>query len=158
MKKITGIILVAGNSTRYGKGINKNFENIGNKKVLSYSLRAFADNQNINDIILVIREEDIDTINEILENERIDKPIKLVYGGMSRRESVYNGLISTNSSIVIIHDGARPVIKQRYIDECVKYMKKYKGVIVGVRAKDTIKIVNDDLEIINNIKMNHPLL
>ena len=150
MKKVTGIILVAGNSTRYGKGINKNFENIGNKKVLSYSLRAFADNSNISDIILVVREEDLDTINEILEDERVDKPIKLVYGGSSRKESVYNGLISTNSNIVIIHDGARPVIKQRYIDECIKYMKKYKGVIVGVKSKDTIKIVNSEDEIVSS--------
>ena len=150
MKKVTGIILCAGNSTRYGKGINKNFENIGCRTVLSYSLKVFAENSNITDMILVIREEDLDIINDILYKERIDKPIKIVYGGISRRESVYNALISTNSSIVIIHDGARPVIKNKYINDCIKYMKKYKGVIVGVKAKDTIKVVNDSEEIVSS--------
>ena len=117
---VTGIILAAGNSTRYGKNINKNFEMINDKTVLSYSLRAFNINKNISDIILVIREADTDIINDILYNEVIDKPIKLVIGGNSRMESVYNALISTNSKYVIIHDGARPLIKQKYIDDCIK--------------------------------------
>ena len=49
----TGIILVAGNSTRYRKNINKNFEILGTKMVFEYSLDAFNENANINNIIIV---------------------------------------------------------------------------------------------------------
>ena len=65
-------------------------------------------------------------------------------------ESVYNAIISTDSKYVIIHDGARPVIKSDYLDACIKYLIKYKGVLMGVKAKDTIKIVNSDMEVVNS--------
>ena len=49
--KISGIILIAGNSTRYKKNYNKNFENLGNKKIFEYSIDAFNLNSQIDDII-----------------------------------------------------------------------------------------------------------
>ena len=52
-KKITAIILVAGNSTRFGKTTNKNFEYINEKAVLSYSLEAFNKNKYIDDILII---------------------------------------------------------------------------------------------------------
>ena len=147
-KTVAAVILVAGNSTRYGKGINKNLDVIQNKPILSYSLKAFNDNKYIDDIILVARNEEIEVMNGIIEKQKITKPIKVVKGGKTRQESVYNAIIETNSDIAIIHDGARPMIKQKYIDECLESMSKYVGTTVGVKSKDTIKIANEDNEII----------
>ena len=57
-KTITGIILVAGNSTRFGKNRNKNFEIVNGKSILSYSINAFNKNSYIDNIIIVLKEEE----------------------------------------------------------------------------------------------------
>ena len=155
-KSITGIILLAGNSTRFGKNINKNFEILMNgKTVLSYSLNSFNKNQYIDNIILAVKENELNIIKEIVTNEKINKPIKFIYGGNSRKESVYNCIKNCNSDIVIIHDSARPLIKQEHINQCIENMKFYKGVSLGVKSKDTIKIVNDNNEVISTTNRNN---
>ena len=148
-RSISAIILIAGNSTRYNKNINKNFEIINRKPVLSYSLHAFDKNMYIDNIIIAVKKTEINHVKEIVNNESLNKDIKIVIGGNSRKESVYNCIKATNSDIVIIHDGARPLIKQDYINHCIKSMKHFKGVTVGVKAKDTIKISDSDGIVIN---------
>ena len=58
-KKVTAIILVAGNSSRYGQNRNKNLENINGKTILEYSLEKFNNNPNISDIIITCKENDV---------------------------------------------------------------------------------------------------
>ena len=147
-KTVTAVILVAGNSTRYGKGMNKNLDTIQHKPILVYSLKAFDHNKYVDDIIIVAKSEEIEVMNGIIEKQKVSKPIKVVSGGKTRQESVYNAIIETNSDIAIIHDGARPMIKQKYIDDCLESMDKYMGATVGVKSKDTIKIANEDNEIV----------
>lgn len=141
-KKITAIILAAGNSSRYGQNKNKNLEQINNKTILEYSLAEFNKNNNISDIIITCKKSELDDINKIIYKSRSLKPIKTVIGGSTRQESVYNSINSTNSDIVIIHDGARPMIKQNYINSSIDEMNNFKGVTIGVKSKDTIKIAD----------------
>lgn len=148
-RKITAIILAAGNSTRFGKNRNKNFEKINEKTILSYSLIAFEKNKYVDDIILAIKEKELDEVKNILKQENITKNVKCICGGKTRNESVYNCIKAIDSDIVIIHDGARPLIKQDYINECVKSINEFDGVTMGVKVKDTIKLVD-----YNNIVMN----
>ncbi len=145
--KVTGIILAAGSSVRYG-GINKNLEIVNKKRVLEYSLDVFSNNLSIDNIIVVTKSDDIDIINEIIKN--YTKDIKIVIGGSSRKESVYNALKETNSDIVIIHDAARPLIKDEYIDKCLDAIKDFDGCTIGVKTKDTIKITDDNGVVINS--------
>ena len=147
-KTVTAIILVAGNSTRYGQGRNKNFEIINKKTVMTYSLEAFLENSYIDNIIIGVKKDEIPIVKKILSKELLNKQVDVVIGGDSRQETVYNCIQKTEADIVIIHDGARPNIKQRYINECIENMKQYKGVTIGVHSKDTIKITDE-----NNIVM-----
>lgn len=143
-KTVTGVILVAGNSTRYGQNRNKNFEIVNGRSILSYSLNAYNQNSYIDDIIIVIRQEDKEEVLKIIESEKISKKIELVIGGNSRQESVNNAIKNTNSDIAIIHDGARPLIKQEFINKLIEKMENFKGATVGVKSKDTIKITDDN--------------
>lgn len=145
---VTGIILVAGNSTRFEKNTNKNFEKVNGKYILEYSLKQFVENELINEIIVAVKKEEKIFVNGIIENYT-KKPIKLIEGGKTRQESVYNCIKESKSSIVIIHDGARPVIKQEYINKCIGTMKKYDGATIAVKSKDTIKISDDNDIVIN---------
>lgn len=143
-KTVTGIILVAGNSTRFGKNRNKNFELVHGKSILSYSLNAFDINKYIDDIIIVVKKDDKNNIEKIIDQQKRHKKIRIILGGSSRQESVYNAIKNTNSNIVVIHDGARPVIKQEYINKTIEKMNTFKGVSIGVKSKDTIKITDND--------------
>lgn len=154
-KTVTAVILVAGNSTRFGKNRNKNFELVNGKTILSYSVKAFNENEYIDNIIVVLKEEDKNTVQEIIDNENLNKKIDLVLGGNSRKESVYNAIKTSDSDIVIIHDGARPAIKQEYITKCIEEMKSFKGVTIGVKSKDTIKITDSDGIVMDTTKRSN---
>lgn len=143
-KKVTAIILAAGNSVRYGQNRNKNLEIVNNQTILEYSLKEFNKNKKIDNIIIATKKSDLEEINKIIYKNRSTKPIKTVIGGNTRQESVYNSINSTDSNIVIIHDAARPMIKQEYIDKCIDEMDNFKGVTIGVKSKDTIKIASND--------------
>lgn len=148
-KKVTAILLVAGNSSRYGQNRNKNFEIINGKTILSYSLNEFNKNENIDNIIIAVKQNEISKVKQIIEKEQFTKNIKIINGGKTRAESVYNCIKNTNSDIVIIHDGARPLIKQEYINKCIESIDKFKGVTIGVKSKDTIKIANENNMVIS---------
>ena len=80
----------------------------------------------------------------IIKEQLLIKKIDIVFGGSTRQQSVYNSIKDTKADIVIIHDGARPAIKQEYISECIESMEDFKGATVGVKSKDTIKIADDN--------------
>lgn len=154
-KAVTAVILVAGNSTRFGQNRNKNFELINGKSILSYSINAFSKNDYIDNITIVIKQDDRDIVEKIIKEETTSKKINIVIGGSSRQESVHNAIKNTSSDIVIIHDGARPAIKQEYISKCIEQMENYKGVTIGVKSKDTIKITDDNGIVINSTKRSN---
>ena len=75
-KKVTAIILVAGNSKRFGQNRNKNFEDINGKTVLYYSLKVFDKNKYVDNIIIATKEEEISKVKDIIKQENITKSIK----------------------------------------------------------------------------------
>lgn len=151
-KTVTAVILVAGNSTRYGQNRNKNYEIVNGKMILEYSLDAFNTNNYIDNITIVCKEEEKETVEKVLEKENFKKEVTIVIGGKTRQESVYNAISKTTSDIVIIHDGARPMIKQKYINNCIEAMETTKGVTIGVKSKDTIKITDENNFVIETTK------
>lgn len=148
-KTVTAIILIAGNSTRFGKNKNKNFEIINEKPVFAYSLEAFNENIYVDNIIVAVKECESQEVKKIINTYNLTKNIDIVVGGDTRKQSVFNCIKKTTSDIVIIHDGARPFITQEYITNCIKHMKFFNGVTIGVQSKDTIKITD-----MNNIVIN----
>lgn len=151
-RTVTAVILVAGNSTRYGQNRNKNFEMLNGKIVLEYSLNAFDTNNYIDNIIIVSKEDEKEIVEKILEKQNLQKEVTIIVGGKTRQESVYNAISATTSDIAIIHDGARPCIKQKYINDCVEAMEIIKGATIGVKSKDTIKIADENNIIIETTK------
>lgn len=157
-KKVSAIILAAGNSIRYGKNTNKNFELINGKSILLYSLDVFNKNKYVDELIIAVRKFEKKIVEKIIKREKLFKNIKIVFGGKTRKESVFNCIENLDSDIVIIHDGARPLIKDSYVNNCIDSVGKYKGVTVGVRAKDTIKITNDNGIVIDTTERSNTWL
>ena len=70
----------------------------------------------------------------------------IVEGGSERQYSIYNAIKKIeDTDIVIIQDAARPFLKDKYIEESLKILNDdCDGAIIGVKCKDTIKIINEN--------------
>ena len=148
MNKITAIVLAAGSGSRMKSKTKKQFMEIKGKPVIWYSLFEFEKSR-VDEIILVTGKEDIDYCKkEIVEKYNLKKIKNVVAGGSERYESVYNGLKETGN-IVLIHDGARPLINNEIIERSIEGTIKSDACVVGVPVKDTIKRANKEGYIID---------
>lgn len=127
----------------------KQFMEIKGKPVIWYSLFEFEKSR-VDEIILVTGKEDIDYCKkEIVEKYNLKKIKNVVAGGSERYESVYNGLKEVTGNIVLIHDGARPLINNEIIERSIEGTIKSDACVVGVPVKDTIKRANKEGYIID---------
>jgi 2-C-methyl-D-erythritol 4-phosphate cytidylyltransferase len=148
--KVTALIPCAGQGKRMGGRVSKQFLRINDRPLLAYTLAPFQKHPLIDDIILVTREEDIPFCwEEIVQKEGFSKVSQVVAGGQERQDSVYQGLLALDKETdwVVIHDGARPMISWKTINAVLEAAVEKGAAIVGVPAKDTIKLVNPDLTV-----------
>ena len=149
MNKITAIVLAAGSGSRMKSKTKKQYMEIKVKPVIWYSLFEFEKSR-VDEIILVTGKEDIDYCKkEIVEKYNLKKIKNVVAGGSERYESVYNGLKEVTGNIVLIHDGARPLINNEIIERSIEGTIKSDACVVGVPVKDTIKRANKEGYIID---------
>ncbi|MDO4594442.1 MAG: 2-C-methyl-D-erythritol 4-phosphate cytidylyltransferase [Tissierellia bacterium] len=146
-KHVTAVITAAGNGSRMNSKINKPFIEICGKMIIEMTLDKICQVDEIDDIILVIRQTDEDNIKRIIKNYK--KPITYVYGGKTREHSTFHGLkaLSEKCDIVLTHDGVRPFVKAETIRKALYEIRDYKAVIVGVKSKDTVKIIRKDMTV-----------
>ncbi len=113
--KYSVVLLCAGKGERCGLGYNKILYKINGKELYKYSLDIFLNDSDCERIILVSSGEDYDTF-KLLENDRI----LVTKGGLTRGDSVRNGLNLIDSKIVLIHDSARPLLDKDDIDKLIE--------------------------------------
>lgn len=149
-KLISAVIVSAGNSTRMG-GINKQFLELDGAPVIVNTITIFQRCHMIDEIIIVTRESDIDEIAKLVEKNDFYKVSNIVPGGETRQLSVYEGVTSTSNiaDLVVIHDGARPLVTVKVIEETIRAAAEYGAAATGVKVKDTVKVVDDKDNIID---------
>lgn len=147
-KKITSaIILAAGNSSRMNleNGNSKIFMKILGKPCLFYSLKAFEKCSFVKEIIVVCKDEHRALVKNIIKNNKNKGFYKIVTGGKSRQESVFNGFknVSDACEYLIIHDAARCLITEELINKLMVNVTENSCfcAVLGVPVKDTIKTV-----------------
>lgn len=139
---ISAIIPAAGQGRRMNSKKAKQYLCLAGKPVLSHTLLTFVDHQNIDKIILVIPAGDFDYCQQqILAPFDLQTKITLIPGGKTRQDSVYNGIMALDSKteLVVIHDGVRPLIRNKEISLCIKQAAKTGACILGIPAFDTVK-------------------
>lgn len=144
MNKITALVLAAGSGSRMKSQTKKQFMELKGKPVIWYSLFAFEKSR-VDQIILVTGKEDIEYCRtNIIDKYGLKKVDAIVAGGNERYESVYNGLKEVKGDIVLIHDGARPLVSNDIIERSIENAEKYGACVVGMPVKDTVKIVKEN--------------
>ena len=146
MKKFSLIITAGGTSSRYGN-TNKLLEKINDKTVIEETVSKFVDFDEIDEIIISANNSIIEILSELLKNPKI----KIIEGGNTRQKSVYNALQVIKNEYVLIHDGARPLIRKDTIAYVLEAVVDKNAVTVMTKTTDTIKEVDSTGRIIRTI-------
>nr|WP_302686873.1 2-C-methyl-D-erythritol 4-phosphate cytidylyltransferase [uncultured Romboutsia sp.] len=145
------VIVAAGTGSRMNIGINKQFIKLEGKEIIAYTIEKFYNNSNIEDIVVVVKEDESEFFKKEILDKYNFKNVKIAYGGKERQDSVYNGLklLDEKCDVVLIHDGARPFVSDKIIDKSIEEAKEHKAIVVGVPVKDTIKVIDNDKNIVD---------
>lgn len=127
----------------------KQFLELNGKPVIIYTLELFDYHPLIDGIIVVCIEDWIPFLEKQLKKFEINKVVKIVPGGKSGQESIYNGLVAASElypqdSTVLIHDGVRPLIKEQTITDCIETTSIHGNCITCVPATETFVVRKTD--------------
>ncbi len=144
------LIAAAGSGSRMGADRNKLLLKVAGKTVLEWTLKAALDSEAISWIGIIGQPSDKLSICSILDDTV--KPIKWINGGSTRQQSVQFGLeaLPNDAKSVLIHDGARCLVRSIVFDEISKIVSNGHAVIAASQVTDTIKKVDNDGEIIES--------
>ncbi len=128
----------------------KQFIEINNKPIIIYTLEHFENNDEIDAVVIACLESWIPYLNELLEKFNIKKVKKVVPGGETGQQSIYNGLCAAKEisqgedDIVLIHDGVRPLINPSLLSKNIACVKEHGSSITAGIVKETIVVINDE--------------
>lgn len=145
MEKTTAaIVLAAGQGRRMNSDVQKQYLLLDGKPLIYYALKAFEESV-IDRIILVVGAGEVEYCRtEIVEHFGFRKTTAIVEGGKERYHSVYEGLKAAGfCDIVLIHDGARPLVDSRMIQAAVEGAGQYEACVLAMPVKETIKAADD---------------
>lgn len=142
-----GIILGSGTGNRFGGELPKQFVRIAGKTIFEHTVDVFENSDNIDKIIIVVTPEFIDLAEKFVKENHYKKVCKILGGGKTRTESSSIGVnaVEDEEANVLIHDCARPCLKEQIIDDCIKALETYNAVAVGIPSSDTIIQVQNNI-------------
>lgn len=153
-ERCTAILLTAGVGKRMESNVAKQYMLLRDKPVIWYGLQAFEKSAIIDDVILVVGKGEEDYVNqEVVKKYGFTKVDAVIEGGAERFLSVYNALqviakdkltVPNKEGYVFIHDGARPLVTEKIVEDTYAAAVAHKACCAAVKAKDTIKIADKD--------------
>ena len=139
---ISVILLMGGVGSRMNMNQNKVLLPLNSKPIFMHSYNKFKSN-NL-EIICVINSKDEDQVRKLVDNDTI-----ITYGGATRQESVYNGLLKCTGDYVLIHDAARPLISNELIKKLIDKSRFNKPILTYFKSKNTVKDISCGLKTLN---------
>ena len=146
--KVSVILPAAGLGTRMGRSSaekigtsRKQFMLLEGSPILLHTVRKFAACDEVSEIVVAVRREDLEWVGELLRAEIRNKPVRVVEGGNSRQESVANALASLagDTDLVCVHDAVRPFVDLETIQKALAEAAEAGAAIVGIVPVDTVK-------------------
>ena len=153
-------MLSGGSGKRFGADIPKQYIEINGKPILSYALQAFQESA-ADEIIIVAGADHAQLCRSIAEQAGITKLTAVIEGGSERYYSVMKGLkylydaSGKDPGIALIHDGARPFVSPSVIERVTDAVREHGAAVAAVPCTDTIKITDDDGNIISTTDRSH---
>lgn len=145
MKQKTAVIIPsAGSGVRMNSPVKKQFIEIYGKPILWHTINIFESHNLIDEIIVVGPQSDLVHIEEMCNT--FTKVKHIVAGGKLRQDSIMNGYkyVSDNVDNILVHDGVRPFVDKKTINELIEVLKSYNCGITGIPIYSTVKRVNTE--------------
>ena len=147
------ILTCAGKSARFNSGsighIKKECALIDGKSVLSLALSPFLSFKELKNVVVTYPESEKEDVLNALEKVDLPEGVNLNYiqGGQSRTQSIKNAILfldeaETTSSLIAIHDGARPFVTRALISSVLNNALKYGASLPALKLTDSIKTIN----------------
>jgi 2-C-methyl-D-erythritol 4-phosphate cytidylyltransferase len=144
-KPKVGAIVVAAGSSRRMNGVDKIVAPLGGKAVLGWSVEALQQSPLVDRIVLVNSQTNLEPVRCLVGDKKWSKVVKVCLGGLRRQDSVAAGLKSLDDcEWIIIHDGARPFLTQKLIQDGLEAARETGAAIAAVPVIDTIKLAGSD--------------
>lgn len=145
----TAIIVAAGKSKRMGPNIDKAFLSLGSRPIVAWSLLAFEECADIDQIVLVVRRDQIVAAESVAKMFGIAKVRKIIPGGAGRQDSVRCGLdaMDPDTRTVVIHDCARPCVTPELISSVIRTAKRHGSGVAASQIWDTVKHVERSMTV-----------
>ena len=153
--KTAAVIVAAGSSRRMG--FDKLSAELAGIPVLTRSMMAFQACDAIDRIVLVTSEQRFDWVREQAAAQAITKLYSIVAGAEERHLSVHCGLVSvpTETRIVAVHDGARPLVSPLAISRCVGAARTKRAAALAHRVADTLKRADESGQVTDSVSRDH---
>jgi 2-C-methyl-D-erythritol 4-phosphate cytidylyltransferase len=145
--KVSVILPAAGLGTRMGREKSgtsrKQFMLLEGSPILLHTVRKFAACDRVSEIVVALRQDDLEWVGELLQTQIRNKPVRVVEGGNSRQESVANALatLTPDTDLVAVHDAVRPFVDLETIEKALNEAAVAGAAIVGIVPVDTVKQV-----------------
>ena len=143
------IIFAGGRGERLNAdSIPKQFIDIDEKPLIIHTLMNFQNHKEIDKIYIAILPEYSKHMENLVKSYGIDKVKGIVNGGNSAQESIFNALISAlnenpGDSVVLIHDGLRPILTDEVISRNIASVKEFGSAITCIPAHETVLVSKD---------------
>lgn len=150
------IVIAGGSGARMGQNIPKQFINVYDKPVLVYTLESFQKHPQIDSIEVVCIDGWHDVLWAYAKQFNITKLKWIVSGGETGQESIRNGVYNLegkipDDSIVIIHDGIRPLVDETVLTDVILKAQKYGNAVTSLPYNEQIFVVDDEISTVKYI-------
>jgi 2-C-methyl-D-erythritol 4-phosphate cytidylyltransferase len=139
--KVSAIIVAAGSGTRLGYKEPKAFVELGGRPLLYYSLRTIREIAHVTEVIVALPPGKETDARDAVDQAGLRVPVKLTPGGAERQDSVRIALslVSADSTLVLVHDAARPFAGAEVFAACIEAAARNGGAIAATPVTDTLK-------------------
>lgn len=137
------IIFASGSGIRMGSGIPKQYLEVNGKPILVYTLQLFQYHKEIDKIYVAVANNFISYAERLVEEYHLTKVAGIVAGGETAQDSIYNALKKAemendSNSIVLIHDGVRPIVAYDVISDNIDGVKRNGNSITCTPCFETV--------------------
>lgn len=147
---VIAVVFAGGIGSRMNsRELPKQFLKMHGKPIIVHTLENFEYHTQVDAIVVACVEGWIDHLEQLVQQYNLKKVKKIVPGGKNGQLSIYNGLCAAEEvadgekSIVLIHDGVRPLINEKLITNNIESVKKHGSAITSVPVKETVLMVNE---------------
>lgn len=143
------ILTAGGIGSRTHQDIPKQFICVDNKPIIVYTLEAFQQHPNIDEIYVSCLQGWNMVLEAYAKQFGITKLKRIVTGGATGQESIYNSMYAIREDhgesdiVVMIHDGNRPMISQDIITDNLVKQKMYGSAVAAIPMTEVVYVSKD---------------